>query len=111
MHRGRLSQQLLCNLAQSTCINPNNDPSGPWCAYEIGSCSSQTTAPFNSQVDYCEPHYTLSGCKCSGAYTYSGRTYYGDCVNDASDPRGSWCVVDPTTCPDSYRAHAMIGEC
>lgn len=56
-------------------------------------------------TDFCEAVATLSGCKCHANWKLGSTSYYGSCAN-TGDSLGSWCVVDKSTCPSSYRAHS-----
>lgn len=68
-------------------------------------CAAPTPVDGQTNTDFCEPVTTLSGCKCHANWKLGSTSYYGGCAN-TGDPMGSWCVVDKSTCPENYRAHA-----
>eukprot|EP00798_Chlamydomonas_sp_ICE-L_P016534 gene16534-22762_t len=91
------------------CDLPDDDPGGPWCFYEVGSCEVDSS-PNSSLTDYCGVKTTLSGCDCLDTWTYQGLTFGGVCANPDNDPLGAWCFVDNKTCPGVFRAHAMDAD-
>lgn len=45
------------------CAWVENDPKGPWCPYEKGSCKEPGKAA-GEDWDYCVVQTTLAGCQC-----------------------------------------------
>lgn len=75
------------------------------CVCVVPGCLTAPTPMDGKELtDFCAPVMTLSGCECHANWRLDGTSYYGSCAN-TGDPLGSWCVVDKTTCPSSYRAH------
>jgi hypothetical protein len=80
--------------------------SGAWCVTEPDSClPGASPAPAATDWDYCPAATTLAGCSCAKKYTYEGATFYGTCNNLDNDAKGSWCIVEPGSCPSAARAH------
>lgn len=71
----------------------------PYC-----NCYHNAAAAASATWDYCTATTTLSGCRCHPQWSLRGLKLYGSCTNDG-DSRGSWCVVDRSTCPVQVRAH------
>lgn len=66
--------------------------------------AAPTAVDGKSLTDFCAPVTTLSGCKCHANWRLDTTSFYGTCAS-TGDPLGSWCVVDKTTCPSTFRAH------